>query len=113
MDAHDEQHEKAKKTKSIYNMEENEKKAIGLPENAFRELKPGEKYEPVLRSDCNYPEVTPYSVSLGLVMAVIFSAAAAFLGLKVGRCSRRLFLLPLLPWDCRTQCAERAHLART
>lgn len=85
MDAHDEQHEKAKKTKSIYNMEENEKKAIGLPENAFRELKPGEKYEPVLRSDCNYPEVTPYSVSLGLVMAVIFSAAAAFLGLKVGQ----------------------------
>lgn len=56
-----------------------------LPENAFRELKPGEKYVPVMRPDKTYPEVTPYSVSLGLIMAVIFSAAAAYLGLKVGQ----------------------------
>ena len=57
----------------------------GLPENAFRELKPGEKYVPVLHPERNYPEVTGYSVSLGLLMAVIFSAAAAYLGLKVGQ----------------------------
>ncbi|MBR1881641.1 MAG: oligopeptide transporter, OPT family [Muribaculaceae bacterium] len=56
-----------------------------LPDNAFRPLKEGEKYVPVLRPDKNYPEVTPYSVSLGLIMAVIFSAAAAYLGLKVGQ----------------------------
>ncbi|MDD6778205.1 MAG: oligopeptide transporter, OPT family [Bacteroidales bacterium] len=57
----------------------------GLPENAFRELKPGEKYVPVLHPEKSYPEVTGYSVSLGLIMAVIFSAAAAYLGLKVGQ----------------------------
>jgi len=56
-----------------------------LPDNAFRPLKEGEKYIPVLRPEKNYPEITPYSVSLGLIMAVIFSAAAAYLGLKVGQ----------------------------
>ena len=56
-----------------------------LPENAQRELKPGEKYEPLLSPSKNYPEVTPYSVCLGIVMAIIFSAAAAYLGLKVGQ----------------------------
>ena len=56
-----------------------------LPDNAFRPLKEGEKYIPVLRQEKNYPEITPYSVSLGLIMAVIFSAAAAYLGLKVGQ----------------------------
>ena len=56
-----------------------------IPDNAFRELKEGEKYVPVLRPDKNYPEVTPYSVSLGLVLAIIFSAAAAYLGLRIGQ----------------------------
>ena len=65
--------------------EEKEKLSVNLPENAFRELKDGEKYEPILRAECQYPEVTPYSVSMGLIMAVIFSAAAAYLGLKVGQ----------------------------
>ncbi|MBP5477226.1 MAG: oligopeptide transporter, OPT family [Paludibacteraceae bacterium] len=58
---------------------------IQLPENASRPLKPGEKYEPILRPEQQFAEVTPYSVSLGVVMAVIFSAAAAYLGLKVGQ----------------------------
>lgn len=58
---------------------------IALPDNAARELKPGEKYVPILKPEKSYPEITPYSVSLGLIMAVIFSAAAAYLGLKVGQ----------------------------
>ncbi len=58
---------------------------IKLPENASRPLKPGEKYEPILPGNKAFPEVTPYSVTLGIVMAVIFSAAAAYLGLKVGQ----------------------------
>ena len=58
---------------------------MSLPENAARELNPGEKYVPILKPDKTYPEITPYSVSLGLIMAVIFSAAAAYLGLKVGQ----------------------------
>ncbi|MBQ7632380.1 MAG: oligopeptide transporter, OPT family [Paludibacteraceae bacterium] len=56
-----------------------------LPENAARPLASGEKYKPILRPDKEYPEVTPYSVSIGVLMAVIFSAAAAYLGLKVGQ----------------------------
>ena len=63
-------------------MEENR---TSLPENAQRELKPGEKYEPLLSPKKTYPEVTFYSVSVGIVMVIIFSAAAAYLGLKVGQ----------------------------
>ena len=62
-----------------------EKKQTSLPENAHRELKPGEEYRPLLSPAKNYPEVTPYSVGMGLLMTIIFSAAAAFLGLKVGQ----------------------------
>ena len=65
--------------------DERQKQEAGIPENAFRELKPGEEYIPVMRPDRQYPEVTPYSVIMGLVMAIIFSAAAAYLGLKVGQ----------------------------
>ena len=66
-------------------MEEEKKQPIELPENAFRELKEGEEYTPIMSPDKNYPEVNAWSVSWGIVMAVIFSAAAAFLGLKVGQ----------------------------
>ena len=64
---------------------EDEEKVSGLPENAYRELKDGEIYKPILSPDKQYREVTPWSVFWGLVMAVLFSAAAAFLGLKVGQ----------------------------
>ena len=64
---------------------EEEKKPAQLPENAYRKLAPGEQYEPLLKPDKTYPEVTPWSVSLGLIMTIIFSAAAAYLGLKVGQ----------------------------
>lgn len=57
----------------------------GLADNAFRELGPGEEYRPVMHPAQNQVEVTPYSVCVGLVLAVIFSAAAAYLGLKVGQ----------------------------
>ncbi|MBQ7773278.1 MAG: oligopeptide transporter, OPT family [Bacteroidales bacterium] len=66
-------------------MENTEIKTTGLPENAARELRPGEKYEPILSPNKVYPEVNAWSVSLGLVMTIIFSAAAAYLGLKVGQ----------------------------
>ena len=58
---------------------------VELPENAFRELAADEDYRPVMHPAHDYPEVTPYSVTLGLVLAVIFSAAAAYLGLRVGQ----------------------------
>ena len=62
-----------------------EKKNYSLPENAHRELGPGEEYKPILDPGKSFPEVTPYSVVMGLIMVVIFSAAAAYLGLKVGQ----------------------------
>ncbi len=66
-------------------MEENEKEIIQLPENAFTELKDGELYEPVMNPKREYPEVNAWSVTWGIIMAMLFSAAAAYLGLKVGQ----------------------------
>ncbi|MDY3007536.1 MAG: oligopeptide transporter, OPT family [Sodaliphilus sp.] len=66
-------------------MNDEVQESMSLPENAFTELKPGEEYVPPMRPDKTYPEATGYSVSMGLIMAVIFSAAAAYLGLKVGQ----------------------------
>ena len=62
-----------------------EEKKTQLPENAHRELRDGEEYQPLLSPQKSYPEVTPWSVSLGILMTIIFSAAAAYLGLKVGQ----------------------------
>jgi len=64
--------------------EEKEEKISGLPENAYRELKEGETYQPLMPANRSFREVTPWSVFWGLVMAVLFSAAA-YLGLKVGQ----------------------------
>lgn len=57
----------------------------GLPENAFKELKPGETYKPLMPAESTPAEITPYSVIWGLLMAMLFSAAAAYLGLKIGQ----------------------------
>ena len=56
-----------------------------LPENAFRELQEGEEYEPMMAAESSPREVNLWSVCWGILMAVIFSAAAAYLGLKVGQ----------------------------
>ncbi|WP_290378565.1 OPT family oligopeptide transporter [Paramuribaculum intestinale] len=58
---------------------------VELPENAFRELGADEHYRPLMHPAHDYKEVTPYSVGVGLLLAVIFSAAAAYLGLRVGQ----------------------------
>ena len=66
-------------------MEEKQKDVVQLPENAFRELKEGEEYQPVMSPQQVYPEVNAWSVTWGVMMVVLFSAAAAYLGLKVGQ----------------------------
>ncbi len=67
-------------------MENQNKEVIkGLPENAYTELKEGEVYQPIMSPHKEYPEVNFRSVSLGVLMAVVFSAAAAYLGLKIGQ----------------------------
>src|SRR5574344_618304 len=71
--------------KSGKNSATNAEERIKLPENAYRELGKGEEYKPLMSPDKSYPEVTPWSVSMGILMTIIFSAAAAYLGLKVGQ----------------------------
>ena len=66
-------------------MKQENEKPTGLPENAFRPLKEGEEYKPLMSPDKKYPEVNAWSVTWGLIMAVLFSAASAYLGLKVGQ----------------------------
>lgn len=77
--------EACKKSKTKHSMEQEEQKLNSLPENAYRELKPGEVYKPMMPANSKPKEVTLYSVVFGIIMAVIFSAAAAYLGLKVGQ----------------------------
>ena len=66
-------------------MKQENEKPTGLPENAFRPLKEGEEYQPLMSPDKKYPEVNAWSVTWGVLMAVLFSAASAYLGLKVGQ----------------------------
>lgn len=66
-------------------MESTKENQNSLPENAFRELRKGEEYVPLMKSNENYREVTVWSVTWGIIMAVVFSAATAYLGLKVGQ----------------------------
>jgi len=64
---------------------EQQQTIVGLPVNAYTELKPGEEYVPIMSPTKEYPEVSKYSVIMGLIMAILFSAAAAYLGLKIGQ----------------------------
>ena len=64
-------------------MEASETKS--LPENAYRQLGPGEAYRPVVPPSANLPEATPRSVIWGLFLCAIFTAASAYSGLKVGQ----------------------------
>ncbi len=66
-------------------MKSEKDKSAGLPENAFRELKQGEVYNPLMKAERKYPEINFWSISWGIAMAILFSAAAAYLGLRVGQ----------------------------
>ena len=66
-------------------MEQDNTTTTGLPDNAYKELPPGEEYRPVLDPAAEHPEVTPWSVGWGIFMAILFSAAAAYSGLKIGQ----------------------------
>ena len=66
-------------------MEQNHEKPAVLPENAYRKLEEGEEYQPVMPANSKFPEATSWSIAMGLLMAVVFSAAAAYSGLKIGQ----------------------------
>ena len=63
----------------------NQKSDNFLPENAYTELKPGEEYTPIISSETGVPEITRRSIVFGLLMIVIFSAAASYIALKLGQ----------------------------
>ena len=90
--------------------DENLTTSTGLPENAFRELAADEQFTPVMHPAHDQQEATPYSVGMGLLMAVIFSAAAAYLGLKVGQ---QPSLSPSSRWASPTPSARRTRWGRT
>lgn len=71
-----------------------------LPENALRELAADEEYTPVLHPERDHAEVTPYSVGMGLLLAVVFSAAAAYLGLKVGQVFEAAIPIAIIAVGC-------------
>lgn len=73
------------KTQPLSEIDNIQENSGGLAENAFRELKEGEQYRPVMNPTKPQAETTVYSVSMGLLLAIVFSAAAAYLGLKVGQ----------------------------
>ena len=80
----------------------------GVPENAFRELKPGETYNPLMSPEKSYPEVNAWSVAWGVCMAVLFSAAAAYLGLKVGQVFEAAIPIAIIAVGVST-AAKRKH----
>ena len=56
-----------------------------LPENAYKPLKPGERYRPIVSPKESTPELTGRSIGWGLFLCVIFTVASAYSGLKVGQ----------------------------
>lgn len=57
----------------------------GLPSNAYRELEHGEKYVPIVPAEMKVLEFSFRSIFFGILMTILFSGAAAFLGLKIAQ----------------------------
>ncbi len=83
-----------------------------LPENAYRELKQGEIYRPVMSPEYKFPEVTTWSVAWGLVMAIVFSAAAAYSGLKIGQVMEAAIPISILAVGISTAFKTRKSLGQ-
>jgi putative OPT family oligopeptide transporter len=64
---------------------EEKREAQRLPANAYKPLGPGETYRPYVPAGSVIPEITARSVAIGILMAIVFTAAAAYLGLKIGQ----------------------------
>lgn len=88
-----------------------EEKQVRMPENAHRLLNPGEEYKPILSSNGDIYEVTPYVVMMGVLMAVVFSAAAAYLGLKVGQVFEAAIPIAIIAVGCSSALRRKNALA--
>ena len=94
-------------------MKETENTPKTLPDNAYRELKPGETYEPLMSPNKQYKEVTFWSVCIGLIMTVLFSAAAAYLGLKVGQVFEAAYFHAIIAVGLSSALKRKMHWAKT
>ena len=92
-------------------MEDKEMQPKGLPENAYRKLKEGESYEPVLSPKKKYPEANAWSVTIGVLMTIIFSAAAAYLGLKVGQVFEAAIPIAIIAVGLSSACKRKNALS--
>ena len=92
-------------------MEDKEMQPKGLPENAYRKLKEGESYEPVLSPKKKYPEANAWSVTIGVLMTIIFSAAAAYLGLKVGQVFEAAIPIAIIAVGLSSACKRKNSLS--
>jgi len=72
----------------------------GLPDNAYRPLAPGERYHPLVAPEASVPELTPRAIVLGLAMTVLFSAAAAYIALKLGQGVETAIPIAILAVGC-------------
>jgi putative OPT family oligopeptide transporter len=93
-------------------MEQQSGPTHGLPENAYKELPPGEDYRPILDPSSSPPEVTWWSVMWGLFMAVLFSAAAAYSGLKIGQVFEAAIPIAILAVGLSTAAKTRKALGQ-
>ena len=93
-------------------MEQEEQKLNSLPDNAYRELKPGEVYKPIMPANSKPREVTTYSVVFGIIMAIVFSAAAAYLGLKVGQVFEAAIPIAIIAVGCGNLMKKNNMLGR-
>jgi len=55
-----------------------------LPANAYTKLEPGEVYKPIVPASDPRAEVTAWSVTLGILMVILWSAACIYIALKAG-----------------------------
>jgi len=92
-------------------MEQEELHSQELPENAFRQLHEGEEYEPMLSPHREYPEVNTWSVTWGLLMAILFSAATAYLGLKVGQVFEAAIPITIIALGISTAAKRKSALS--
>ncbi|MBR5736931.1 MAG: oligopeptide transporter, OPT family [Bacteroidales bacterium] len=92
-------------------MEDKEMQPKGLPENAYRKLREGESYEPVLSPKKKYPEANAWSVTIGVLMTIIFSAAAAYLGLKVGQVFEAAIPIAIIAVGLSSACKRKNALS--
>ncbi len=86
------------------------KTSLSLPDNAFKELKPGEVYVPCIPDETGVPEVTRRSVIFGILMIILFSAAAAYIALKLGQGIETAIPISILAVGLSAVAARKSNL---